>query len=145
MDRRANNFCLHSIMAEHKKTITTISWSPHNGNLIASASIANKIIIWNIAEEKSVAQLDVTTGTPLSLGWGLPDKNSVMFICSHGPLYVWTFTCGQSVVAHRDVQSFSAEICQFRCHPMDPGKIAIGHVNGSISFLSPGELIIRGL
>lgn len=50
-------------MSEHKKTITAISWCPHNPEVFASASADNLLIIWNVAEQKAVARLDNTKGT----------------------------------------------------------------------------------
>lgn len=49
-------------MSEHKKTITAISWCPHNHDVFASASADNLVIIWNVAEQKVVAKLDNTKG-----------------------------------------------------------------------------------
>lgn len=139
MDQKLHDFKLHSIMAEHKKTVSTISWSPHDKDLIATASITNRIIIWNVAEQKTVARLDVATGTPRSLAWGVPDKNSVIFMDCRGPMQMWNFMAGQTVVNHKDAQNFASDVCQFRCHPQNPEKIAIGHMDGSISFLCPGR------
>lgn len=64
MDQQYNEFKLRSIMSEHKKTITAISWCPDNPDLFASASADNLLIIWNVAEQKAVARLDNTKG-----GW----------------------------------------------------------------------------
>ncbi len=36
-------FRLHSIMAEHKKTITAIAWNPSDGDLLASTSADNQV------------------------------------------------------------------------------------------------------
>lgn len=139
MDPKLHDFKLHSIMAEHKKTISTISWSPYDPDLIATASITNRIIIWNVSEQKTVARLDVATGTPRSIGWGVPDKHWVGFMSCRGPMQMWNFTAGgQTVVGHKEVQNFASDVCQFRCHPLNPEKIAIGHMDGSISFLCPG-------
>lgn len=49
-------------MSEHKKTITTISWCPHNPDMFASASADSLVIIWNVTEQKVVAKLDDTKG-----------------------------------------------------------------------------------
>uniref|UniRef100_A0A4X1VYY9 WD repeat domain 17 n=1 Tax=Sus scrofa TaxID=9823 RepID=A0A4X1VYY9_PIG len=62
LDHRYNEFKLHSIMSEHKKTITAISWCPHNPDLFASGSTDNLVIIWNVAEQKVIAKLDNTKG-----------------------------------------------------------------------------------
>uniref|UniRef100_A0A8C7QV08 WD repeat domain 17 n=1 Tax=Oncorhynchus mykiss TaxID=8022 RepID=A0A8C7QV08_ONCMY len=60
LDHRYNEFKLRAIMSEHKKTITAISWCPHNPEVFASASADNLLIIWNVAEQKIVARLDNT-------------------------------------------------------------------------------------
>ncbi|KAM9043586.1 WD repeat-containing protein 17 isoform 4-T5 [Megaptera novaeangliae] len=62
LDHRYNEFKLHAIMSEHKKTITAISWCPHNPDLFASGSTDNLVIIWNVAEQKVIAKLDNTKG-----------------------------------------------------------------------------------
>lgn len=49
-------------MSEHKKTITAISWCPHNPDVFASASADSLVIIWNVNEQKVVAKLDNTKG-----------------------------------------------------------------------------------
>lgn len=49
-------------MSEHKRTITAISWCPGNPDLFASASADNLLIIWNVAEQRTVARLDNTKG-----------------------------------------------------------------------------------
>lgn len=49
-------------MSEHKKTITAISWCPHNPDMFASASADSLVIIWNVTEQKVVAKLDNTKG-----------------------------------------------------------------------------------
>ncbi|EMP28946.1 WD repeat-containing protein 17, partial [Chelonia mydas] len=63
LDHRYNEFKLRAIMSEHKKTITAISWCPHNPDMFASASADNLVIIWNVAEQKAVAKLDSTKGS----------------------------------------------------------------------------------
>lgn len=62
LDQQYNEFKLRSIMSEHKKTITAISWCPDNPDLFASASADNLLIVWNVAEKKAVARLDNTKG-----------------------------------------------------------------------------------
>lgn len=55
-------------MSEHKRTITAISWCPGNPDLFASASADNLLIIWNVAEQRTVARLDNTKGQQRSSG-----------------------------------------------------------------------------
>lgn len=68
LDQQYNQFKLRSIMSEHKKTITAISWCPDNLDLFASASADNLLIVWNVAEKKAVARLDNTKGEQTGLG-----------------------------------------------------------------------------
>ena len=42
-DAEFKEFRLHSIMSEHKKTITAISWNPKDPNLLATASADNQV------------------------------------------------------------------------------------------------------
>ncbi|KAF4791792.1 WD repeat-containing protein 17 [Turdus rufiventris] len=63
LDHRYNEFKLHAIMSEHKKTITAISWCPHNPDVFASASADSLVIIWNVNEQKVVAKLENTKGS----------------------------------------------------------------------------------
>lgn len=62
-------------MSEHKKTITAISWCPHNPDLFASGSTDNLVIIWNVAEQKVIAKLDNIKG--ILIKFILPSKLSL--------------------------------------------------------------------
>ncbi|OXB84140.1 UNVERIFIED_CONTAM: hypothetical protein H355_012258 [Colinus virginianus] len=63
LDHQYNEFKLRAIMSEHKKTITAISWCPHNPDMFASASADSLVIVWNVTEQKVVAKLDDTKGS----------------------------------------------------------------------------------
>ncbi|XP_054421802.1 WD repeat-containing protein 17 isoform X2 [Pteronotus mesoamericanus] len=140
LDHRYNEFKLHSIMSEHKKTITAISWCPHNPDLFASSSAENSVIVWNVAEQKVVAKLNNTKGTPASLSWCWNAGNAVAFTSRRGPLFVWAVSGPESgVTVHRDAHSFLSDISVFRWHTQKRGKVVFGHMDGSISILQPGS------
>ncbi|KAK7820829.1 hypothetical protein U0070_024787, partial [Myodes glareolus] len=109
LDHRYNEFKLHAIMSEHKKTITAISWCPHNPDLFASGSTDNLVIVWNVAEQKVIAKLDNIKG---------PDSG---------------------VSVHKEAHSFVSDICVFRWNTQKKGKVVFGHIDGSISFFQPGS------
>uniref|UniRef100_A0A6I8SY67 WD repeat domain 17 n=1 Tax=Xenopus tropicalis TaxID=8364 RepID=A0A6I8SY67_XENTR len=139
LDHRYNEFKLRAIMSEHKKTITAISWCPHNPDMFASASADNLVIIWNVAEQKVVARLDSTKGMPASLSWCWNSADAVAFVSHRGPLYIWTVSgsdCG--VAVHKEAHSFLSDICLFRWHPKKKGKVVFGHTDGSLSIFQPG-------
>ncbi|XP_019390183.1 PREDICTED: WD repeat-containing protein 17 isoform X3 [Crocodylus porosus] len=140
MDHRYNEFKLRAIMSEHKKTITAISWCPHNSDVFASASADNLVIIWNVAEQKAVAKLDNTKGVPASLSWCWNAGDAVAFVSHRGPLYMWTISGPDSgVTVHKEAHSFLSDICLFRWHPKKKGKAVFGHTDGSLSVFQPGS------
>ncbi|XP_020931538.1 WD repeat-containing protein 17 isoform X5 [Sus scrofa] len=134
LDHRYNEFKLHSIMSEHKKTITAISWCPHNPDLFASGSTDNLVIIWNVAEQKVIAKLDNTKGMPASLSWCWNEDDAVAFASHRGPLFIWTISGPDSgVIVHKDTHSFLSDISIFRWHTQKRGKVVLGHIDGSLS------------
>ncbi|XP_028336962.1 WD repeat-containing protein 17 isoform X1 [Physeter macrocephalus] len=140
LDHRYNEFKLHAIMSEHKKTITAISWCPHNPDLFASGSTDNLVIIWNVAEQKVIAKLDNTKGTPASLSWCWNADDTVAFASQRGPLFIWTISGPDSgVTVHKEAHSFLSDICIFRWHTQRKGKVVFGHIDGSLSIFQPGN------
>ncbi|XP_068869857.1 WD repeat-containing protein 17 isoform X5 [Aphelocoma coerulescens] len=140
LDHRYNEFKLHAIMSEHKKTITAISWCPHNPDVFASASADSLVIIWNVNEQKVVAKLDNTKGIPASLSWCWNAGDAVAFVSHRGPLYIWTISGPDSgVTVHREAHSFLSDISLFRWHPKQKGKVVFGHTDGSLSIFQPGS------
>ncbi|XP_013910742.1 PREDICTED: WD repeat-containing protein 17 isoform X1 [Thamnophis sirtalis] len=139
LDHQYNEFKLWAIMSEHKKTITAISWCPHNQDLFASASAENLVIIWNVTEQKIAAKLHNTKDIPASLSWCWNIRDAVAFASHRGPLYIWTFSGPESgVTVHNEAHSFMSDICLFRWHPKKKGKVVFGHTDGSLSLFQPG-------
>ncbi|KAG7282286.1 hypothetical protein CRUP_024254, partial [Coryphaenoides rupestris] len=138
LDQQYNEFKLRSIMSEHKKTITAISWSPDNPDLFASASADNLLIVWNVAEQKAVARLDNTKGIPASVSWCWNSTNGVAFVSHRGPLYIWVYGgADPGVTVHKEAHSFLSDICLFRWHPTKKCKLVFGHTDGSLSIFQP--------
>uniref|UniRef100_A0A3B3ZTQ0 Uncharacterized protein n=1 Tax=Periophthalmus magnuspinnatus TaxID=409849 RepID=A0A3B3ZTQ0_9GOBI len=140
LDQQYNEFKLRSIMSEHKKTITAISWSPENPDLFASASADNLLIVWNVAEQKAVARLDNTKGVPASVSWCWNCSEGVAFVSRRSPLYIWVYGGPDpGVTVHKEAHSFLSDICLFRWHPTKRGKLVFGHTDGSLSIFQPGS------
>ncbi|XP_042664033.1 WD repeat-containing protein 17 isoform X1 [Tyto alba] len=140
LDHRYNEFKLRAIMSEHKKTITAISWCPHNPDMFASASADSLVIVWNVTEQKIVAKLDNTKGIPASLSWCWNAGDAVAFVSHRGPLYIWTISGPDSgLTVHREAHSFLSDISLFRWHPKKKGKVVFGHTDGSLSIFQPGS------
>ncbi|KAL3067639.1 hypothetical protein OYC64_017378 [Pagothenia borchgrevinki] len=140
LDQQYNEYKLRSIMSEHKKTITAISWCPDNPDLFASSSADNLLIIWNVAEQKAVARLDNTKGVPASVSWCWNLADGVAFVSQRGPLYIWVYGGPDpGVTVHKEAHSFLSDICLFRWHPTKKGKLVFGHTDGSLSVFQPGS------
>uniref|UniRef100_A0A5F8G5C9 WD repeat domain 17 n=1 Tax=Monodelphis domestica TaxID=13616 RepID=A0A5F8G5C9_MONDO len=140
LDHQYNEFKLYAIMSEHKKTITAISWCPHNPDIFVSGSADPLVIIWNVAEQKVVAKLDNTKGVPASLSWCWNAGDTVAFVSHRGPLNIWTISGPDlGVTVHREAHSFLSDICLFRWHPQKRGKVVFGHTDGSLSLFQPGS------
>ncbi|XP_062068856.1 WD repeat-containing protein 17 isoform X5 [Lepus europaeus] len=140
LDHRYNEFKLHAVMSEHKKTITAISWCPHNPDLFASGSTDNLVIIWNVEEQKVIAKLNNTKGIPACLSWCWSADDTVAFISHRGPLFLWTISGPDSgVTVHKEAHSFLSDICIFRWHTQKKGKVVFGHTDGSLSIFQPGN------
>ena len=139
------DYQLHSIQSEHKKTITAISWCPHDVDLIVSAGADLAIIIWNVAEQQVAATVILSEGlaVPCSIAWGMPNPSGVAFIGKRGPLMMWfstdEFDQNRSTVTHSEIRGFSSDVCQMRCHPQQRDRVALGHMDGSISIFAPGK------
>ncbi|KAK6173871.1 hypothetical protein SNE40_017251 [Patella caerulea] len=133
LDVKFNEFKLVSIMTEHKKTITAISWNPRDRNIIASSSADHKIIVWDVAKQKKIALLENTRELPRSVNWSYHELDCVAFISGRGPLYLWYHNTNKQVVPVKETQGFVSNVCQFRWHRKNVGKVAFGHEDGSIS------------
>jgi WD40 repeat protein len=57
LDARFKEFRLLSILSEHKKTITSISWHPNDPDLLASSGADLTIYVWKISQQRSIAFL----------------------------------------------------------------------------------------
>lgn len=88
----------------------------------------------------SCPRIELVPGTPACLSWCWNSGDAVAFSSRRGPLFVWVISGPESgVTVHRDAHSFLSDISVFRWHTQKKGKIAFGHMDGSLSILQPGE------
>ncbi|KAL5011846.1 hypothetical protein ScPMuIL_010397 [Solemya velum] len=139
LDREFHEFRLVSIMSEHKKTITAIAWSPDNPDVFASASVENKIILWNVLLQKPVSILDNTKALPMFIGWCCYETKSVTYISGKGPLYMWKCETDGSLIQIKGAAGFVSDVSRLRWHPKKLQKVVLGHLDGSISICSIGS------
>uniref|UniRef100_A0A8C4Q4P6 Uncharacterized protein n=1 Tax=Eptatretus burgeri TaxID=7764 RepID=A0A8C4Q4P6_EPTBU len=78
--------------------------------------------------------------TPSFLSWCPDCSDTVTFTSPSGPLYLWTVSETESnVVPHHEAHNFLSEVCLFRWHPQNNGRVVFGHSDGSISIFQPGR------
>jgi len=144
LDAVSCEYHLHSIQSEHKKTITAIAWCPYDVDVIASASVDLAVIIWNVGEQQVISDVTLADGSaiPCSVSWGIPNPSGIAFIGKRGPLMMWYSTDesehGRVTATHSEIRGFSSDVCQMRCHARQHDKVALGHLDGSISIFAPG-------
>ncbi len=81
----SKTFRIETIISGHENTITAILWSPHNDNLLASASSDCHFYIWDIELEK--AKVHVTLPAHLlMMQWSPYDPNCVLMLLANGKL-----------------------------------------------------------
>ena len=143
-DYQYKEFRLHSIISEHKKTITAIAWSLHNADLLASASCDNQVVIYDIGTQKVVSRLENIQYAPTSLGWCPHERDFIALAYGKGPLFVWNLAAsGHGLSQHKEAQNFQSNICRFRWHPKKTGKLVFGHADGSISVFCVGKAFVK--
>ncbi|KAK3100008.1 hypothetical protein FSP39_013425 [Pinctada imbricata] len=136
LEKKFNEFRLISIMSEHKKTINSVCFHPRTSDLIVSAGCDKCIFVWNITEQCVVAKLEnVLRESPKSVSWMWTPKGeeAVCFIQGRGPLNVWPYKSAIGIYAVKEAASFPSNVCQIRWHPKNNSKVALGHMDGSVS------------
>lgn len=137
-----NEYKLESVMSEHRKTITTISWSPFDSDLFVSGSADPKICVWNIKKQKLVASFTYLKAVPASLGWHPTEQSTIGFICGRGPMQTLNFE-SDGTTKPIDATIFLSDVSHFCWNYQQCSKLAFGHVDGSISILWTGQKIDR--
>ena len=127
-------------MSEHKKTVTAIAWHPQNQDVFASSSAEDKIIIWDVVKQTTVAVRENLKGTPVTIGWNTFYTESVSYVYGRGPIFLWTYL-GSSLTMStvKETSSFSSDVTCFKWHTKKTEKVVLGHKDGSISICVVGK------
>ena len=92
-----------------------------------------------MTEQVVMAKLENTRVAPCSVGWCPHEKDCIAFVYGRGPLYVWNYNTSAGLSMHKEAQNFNFDVCQFRWHPKKMGKVAFGHIDGTVSVFCPGK------
>lgn len=128
--RGAGNVTLRKILARVSHSVTSISWSPHDANLIAMAcsDLSLKIVALDTEKEVAVGSSKVGSKTaPPLIHWALHEPKSVFIHAGNG-LILWDSVAGKS----HSIRIKGSSITAFAQSRADPGKIAIGYDDGMV-------------
>lgn len=141
LDPQFKEFRLSVILAQHRKTITCISWHPQNPDVLATSSSDCKIYIWSVSQERVIGTLESIKSPPSCIGWCPQDLESIAYISGRGPMCIWNYTTRDytMVFKHLESMTFFSEVCQFRWNQRKVGKLVFGHNDGSISVINPRQ------
>ncbi|RUS73072.1 hypothetical protein EGW08_019169 [Elysia chlorotica] len=138
VDQRHNEHRLLSIMSEHKKTITSISWCPEKPDYLASASVDGLVVVWDIERQDVVARHNFKDPV-MHIGWTPNKRQCLSFMNKSGHLWLWYIQDGKNLSLVKETQNFSSAVTTFRWHHGKHNRIAFGHGDGSISVLDIGN------
>ena len=131
-------------MSEHRKTITTISWHPFDNDLILSASVDPRICVWNVRKQKLVTCFTNLKGAiPATVRWHPTEKSTFGFICGRGPLQLVDIEESDGTSRPVEATLFLSDVSHFSWNYQHRGKLAFGHVDGSVSILWTKQKIDR--
>ena len=144
-----HDFCLQCIMSEHKKCITSVAWHPLDDQLLASSSVDGQVIVWHVEEQRVLARFAVTTNSvkqdpPRSVCWVPTQMDTLSFFCGTGPLFLWRYKSDNLATVHSDSLPVATDMTYYRWHSSQEGKVALGHLDGSVSLLrGVGQKLVK--
>ncbi|KAK3279060.1 hypothetical protein CYMTET_13034, partial [Cymbomonas tetramitiformis] len=125
---RVRGFVLDKILVGHDKMITTLCWSPHDPNLIASASSDQVLKIWNVKTQTVVCELKNSGLHAQTLTWTLYDAYTLL-ITSGGAFRAWDTKNGK-LNKIRDFREGTINCVSLSTR--DKNKVALGLESGHV-------------
>ena len=79
-------------LAGHEQAVTSIAWSPHNINLLLSASMDGTAQIWDLSEEKpESANFRGHVGRIQAAAWCPADDSLIATGGTDQSVYIWNY------------------------------------------------------
>lgn len=127
---RLKDFSLSKMIAAHDRTITSICWSPDDGNLVATSSVSKKVAIWDLEEESEKYATKIQSGVPQLVGWAY-GCDRLVFALQTGDVSTWDFTVdGDRLKKLFSVGKEAAKVV--RWHPCHSERLLAGTTDGSL-------------
>ncbi|XP_065337368.1 WD repeat-containing protein 17-like isoform X2 [Cloeon dipterum] len=132
---------LRSILTEPRVSLTALSWHPTQEQLLASVTSDDRVCVWNVEQQRIVASVS-TPSPPLLVDWVPFERDQVSVVLDGGKTIVtWTHAEQNKQLAQcRTHSAFSSRITCVQWHPKQPGHLAIGHHDGTLSFYTSAKV-----
>lgn len=100
--------------------------------------------MWNVRKQSLVASFTNLKGAiPASIGWHPKERSAFGFICGRGPLQLMDTEDEERISVEVDATVFLSDVSHFSWNCQHSGKLAFGHVDGSISILWTNNKVDR--
>lgn len=86
----ARTFIMEKIISLNNKSITSISISPHDNNLMVVSGSDGAVCLWHVENEEILSKIQLLTGS--SVLWSPHIKNNCAIVCNEATslkLYNW--------------------------------------------------------
>eukprot|EP00743_Colponemidia_sp_Colp-15_P006499 GILK01006998.1.p1 GENE.GILK01006998.1~~GILK01006998.1.p1 ORF type:complete len:1239 (+),score=161.70 GILK01006998.1:69-3785(+) len=125
---RLQDHTVEKVIAGHERTITGLTWSPHQPNFVCSCSADFKLSVWDLENETEFSSF-MTAVAPLQIHWSFHDADMLAVAMENGDCRLWNFRTN----AFEKLFNVGASgIKALRWHPTAPGKLICGAGDGTI-------------
>nr|XP_053636053.1 WD repeat-containing protein 17-like isoform X1 [Cherax quadricarinatus] len=128
----SNQWQLFSILADHRKTITCLDWHPCNDDLLASASLDQRVCVWNVSRQCVLHAISICR-VPTVVAWCTGHRDLLSFSTQSGPIQLWDYTDNSEPYPIREDYGYTNGIVIYRWHPTVSGRLVIGHEDGKLT------------
>lgn len=127
---RLKDNSLQQIIVRDDRTISAISWSPTDPNLLASCSLSGRVIVWDLEREEELYAITLADGgVPLLIEWGV-DGEMLAVATQQGEVKLWEHKVDRVSKVYSSAPKSTKVI---RCHHSMASRLLIGSVDGSIT------------
>ncbi|KAF2348756.1 WD40 repeat, partial [Trinorchestia longiramus] len=139
-EEAAGGWQLCSVLAEHRKTITSLAWHPRLEDLMASSSEDQTVCVWSVKQQVVLHAISLCR-CPILVAWRplSATREVVTFSTARGPVQLWQHQDSAQPVPYGETHAYRGGVALFRWHPSISGRLAVAHTDARISLYGDGE------
>lgn len=112
-------------------SLEDLQWSPHEGNVLASASVDGALRIWDVrAQTRCAIKLDAHKADINAISWNRMEQHLLASGCEDGSLSIWDLRHFPRALKKEKVEPLAtfkwhrAPVHSVEWHPVDPSVLA---------------------